>query len=404
MRPSLQTMYDPGRHEPLLGNAWDEGRARDAVAAVCRDVEAGFDPVALWPLHPRDWEPGTSEIVRGLYLGAAGVVHGLARLAEAGVWEPGLDLAAVAAGLHDEGRTEEDEEDAGASLLVGSSGILLVAHRFAPSAVAADALARAIESNAEHPSNEMLLGSPGTMLAARAMWARTGEERFASLWRESARILLDRIDADGLWEQDLYGTKRRLLGAGHGFAGNVHALLGAPEWLDAVQERGQSPFLQGAVATLRAFAVVEDGCATWSPAAEGLRPGEAPRVQWCHGAPGVIIAFARAAPDDAELGALLEAGGELTWRAGPLVHNAGLCHGAAGNGFAFLALFERTGDERWLARARAFAMHALAQVERFHAADGRGQYSLFTGGLGAALLAAACLRGDARFPGLDDLA
>jgi Lanthionine synthetase C-like protein len=86
-----------------------------------------------------------------------------------------------------------------------------------------------------------------------------------------------------------------------------------------------------------------------------------------------------------------------------LALNAGLCHGTAGNGFAFLALLERTGDELWLARARAYAMHALAQVDRFPHAAGRGRYTLYTGDLGAALLAAACLDGDARFPGIDDL-
>jgi len=91
------------------------------------------------------------------------------------------------------------------------------------------------------------------------------------------------------------------------------------------------------------------------------------------------------------------------WRAGPLARDAGLCHGTAGNGFAFLSLFARTGDERWLARARAFALHALDQVSRFRAADGRGRFALFTGDIGAALLATACLREDARFPGLDDL-
>jgi hypothetical protein len=48
-------------------------------------------------------------------------------------------------------------------------------------------------------------------------------------------------------------------------------------------------------------------------------------------------------------------------------------------------------------------MHALTQVERFRAADGRGRYALFTGDVAAALLAAACLSGDAAFPGLDDL-
>ena len=47
------------------------------------------------------------------------------------------------------------------------------------------------------------------------------------------------------------------------------------------------------------------------------------------------------------------AGGELTWRAGPLVKGSGLCHGTSGNAYAFLVLHRRTGDELWLDRARA---------------------------------------------------
>ncbi|MGL6279214.1 MAG: lanthionine synthetase LanC family protein [Gaiella sp.] len=87
------------------------------------------------------------------------------------------------------------------------------------------------------------------------------------------------------------------------------------------------------------------------------------------------------------------AGGELTWRAGPLSKGPGLCHGTAGNGYAFLALFERTGDERWLARARSFAMHAVREVEQRRASFGRGRYSLWTGDLGTALYLADCIRG-----------
>jgi hypothetical protein len=41
-------------------------------------------------------------------------------------------------------------------------------------------------------------------------------------------------------------------------------------------------------------------------------------------------------------------------------------------------------------------MHALAQAERVP-----GRYSLFTGGVGTALFAAACLEGDARYPVLE---
>jgi hypothetical protein len=385
-------LSDPIRHEPLADRPWDGARARDAIAAICRDAEAAFDPEALWPLHPRDDEPGTPPVLRGVYLGAAGMLHGLARLAEAGVYEPALDLARVAADL----RAEPDDEGAGASLLAGSSGILLVAHRLAPSATRADALADAIAAHAGHPANELLYGTPGTMLAARAMYVRTREERFAALWRASAEELLARRDADGLWTQEVGSWRPRALGAAHGFAGNVRAVLDAPEWLEDAAEVESR-----AVATLHAYSLRDgDGGVNWAPKAEDR---ETERVQWCHGAPGMASSLAALARGDDSVGALLTAGGELTWRTGPLARDAGLCHGTAGNGFAFLALLARTGDERWLARARAFAMHALAQVERFRAADGRGRYALFTGDIGAALLAAACLRGEGGFPGIDDL-
>jgi hypothetical protein len=48
-------------------------------------------------------------------------------------------------------------------------------------------------------------------------------------------------------------------------------------------------------------------------------------------------------------------------------------------------------------------MHAIAQVPRLRSATGYGRYTLFTGDLGAALLAAACLHGQSAFPGIDNL-
>jgi hypothetical protein len=117
----------------------------------------------------------------------------------------------------------------------------------------------------------------------------------------------------------------------------------------------------------------------------------------------MVASLARVAPGAAAFTELLVAGGELTWRAGPLVKGPGLCHGTAGNGYALLKLFERTGDERWLARARAFATHALEQVERERAAHGQGRYALWTGDVGAALLAASCLTATAELPTLDRL-
>ena len=94
---------------------------------------------------------------------------------------------------------------------------------------------------------------------------------------------------------------------------------------------------------------------------------------------------------------LLLAGAELTWRAGAHREEkgAGLCHGTAGNGYALLKTFERTGDERWLERARRFAVHALAAGR----AERPGRYSLFTGDVGVALFAACVPRGGCPLPG-----
>jgi hypothetical protein len=62
------------------------------------------------------------------------------------------------------------------------------------------------------------------------------------------------------------------------------------------------------------------------------------------------------------------------------------------------AVLARTGDERWLDRARRFAAHALEQVERLRKQRGGGRYSLWTGDLGVALYAADCLEERAAYP------
>jgi hypothetical protein len=92
---------------------------------------------------------------------------------------------------------------------------------------------------------------------------------------------------------------------------------------------------------------------------------------------------------------LLLAAGELVWEAGPIRGNAGLCHGTAGNGWAFLKLNRRTRDGKWLARARRFAMHAIEQRT--------GERGLWNGDLGLALYLRACIDADERWPLLDVL-
>jgi hypothetical protein len=137
-----------------------------------------------------------------------------------------------------------------------------------------------------------------------------------------------------------------------------------------------------------------DGLVNWPPTCDS--PESQIRVQWCHGAPGIVCALGDLMPEPLLLGA-----GELIWRAGPIRKGPGLCHGTAGNGFAFLKLYALTGDEFWLGRARGFAMHAIEQVERERAEVGRGRYTLWTGDIGVAVYLRACLDGRSEFPTID---
>jgi lantibiotic modifying enzyme len=217
----------------------------------------------------------------------------------------------------------------------------------------------------------------------------TGEPRWSEAARESADALRARRGDDGLWRQD---DDYRGLGTLHGAAGNTLVLLR----LDADEELAAET-----AAVLDRHAVREDRLANWpgSPRAQLARPRDG-RIclQWCTGAPGVLAGAWEYLDED-----LVLAGAELIWQAG--AHDDerghGLCHGTSGNGFALLKAFARTGDELWLERARRFAIHALRQAERLRAANGVGRYSLWTGDLGTALFAAACLDVDPRYPIID---
>jgi lantibiotic modifying enzyme len=392
-------LYRPEAFERLTDEGWDEARVRSAVAAIVSDADDAFDVESLWPANEWDaWKSATP--LKSLYVGAAGVLWALDALRRRGYAETRIDLAAAALRALELWRAEgeiggsvELPSPPESSLLSGESGILLVGWRLTPSAQLADTLLERVRANVANEADELMWGSPGTLLAAHAMYGWTGEERWAEAWDESAEALMARRDEDFLWTQRLYGETARYLGPVHGLVGNVHALL------QRSSERS-TPLQRETTAVLANEAVVVDGLATWPALAGGElvpRDGQI-RLQWCHGAPGMV---ATAAPYlDEEL---LLAGAELTWRAG--AHGdekgAGLCHGTAGSGYAFLKAFARTGDERWLERARRFAVHALGQVERKRAEDGRGRYSLFTGDPGVALFAASCLDADPRFPILD---
>ena len=351
-------LYRPDWHEQLTARGWDEAWVHDAVAGLVEDAVRAYDPATLWPMHPEDTG------VYDLYSGGAGMAWALARLGA------DFDTRAAAERAHelvpDEPPPEEVDlpEQWRSSLLAGETGAALVAHL-----CGADRRARLLElvaANLANEANELMWGVPGTLLVARLLDDTEASERALRAAR----------DADGWWTQRLYGYVFRSLGPVHGLIGNLLAL-------------GE---VETALPRLRELARREGPHVNWPPGPED----ENMRLQWCHGAPGILIHAGAVLDDDLLLG-----GASLIWAAGPFERKekgAGLCHGTAGNGYALLKTFELTQDELWLERARAFAVHALEQAQSLPP-----RYSLFTGGIGAALFAADCLESHARFPILDDL-
>jgi lantibiotic modifying enzyme len=388
----VAVLFQPELHEPLTDQAWDDDRAREAIRGIVADADRAFDPDGLWPAEEWDsWQ--TTPPLKNVYVGAAGVLLGLDLLRRRGQAETGIDLVAATRRTLEVWREHPDFEQwtglpphPQSALLTGQSGLLLVAWRVEASAELADDLFALVRGNMGNEAVEIMWGAPGTMLAARAMHDWTGEPRWADAWRESAESVLAMREDDGLWTNRLYGETFRSLTPPHGLVGNVRALQPA---LDA--ERGERLERESADVLAR-LAVTEDGLANW-PRREGA---DADQLQWCSGAPGILVGAATYLDEE-----LLLAGAELIWQAGPpgMEKGSGICHGTAGNGHAFLKVFERTGDEVWLDRARRFAVHAVEQVER----RGTGRYSLFTGDVGVALYVADCLERRSAYPVTDSL-
>ena len=373
------TLYRPEAFERLTDTPWDEARVRDRIRDIVSDTDAAWrGPKLFWKAHEWDGWHGTSPM-KQLYTGTAGVLWALDRLRPSA--ETALDLRQLAALNVEVFRERPDylkgltlpEPRAGA-LFTGEAGILLVAVRLGNKEYTED-LRRRLVANVDNEAEEVFWGVPGSLIAAAAI----GDD---AIWNTLADALLNRRDENGLWTQRLYGQEYQSLTPPHGLVGIVQAL-------------GSNGPKDDARRILAESAHRENGLANWPPRPRPELPGPDGqiRLQWCCGAPGIVIGAGEYLDEE-----LLLAGAELVWRAGPHGDEKGpnICHGTAGNGYAFLKTFERTGDERWLERARRFAMHALEQEQRMPS-----RYSLFTGGIGVALFAADCIDARTQYPIMD---
>lgn len=399
----MTALFDPHRHEPLTDEAWDEAAARHCIELIVDTAIDAWRPSGFYPPHPDDDALSGDSIGTSLYFGAVGVLWGIARLSTTGIVHDRRDWVRTHLDELIEATTGAAFGDG--SLLLGRLPAFVLRAQLAPKAAAADldTIHTTLTATASGPVQELMWGIPGAALISEALLRSTGEAR----WRELLECQLDaiwaaRVELPGVglfWDEELYGERDAYIGLIHGFAGQVLPLLRAFTLL-SVERRGA---LASAVPqTLRRTARYDTGAVNWpNVAGDETSPCF---VQICHGAPGIVSVFAPI--PERELGGIddmLDGAGELIWRAGPLTKGANLCHGTAGNGLALLKLFDRTGDEVWLERARAFAMHAMHCYHATRRRVGRDRYSLWTGDVGIALFLEQCIGKVAALPGIDDL-
>ena len=401
-------LYDPARHEVCDATAWSETRARAAIEHIVRDTEAQFSPERYWPVHPNDIDPRDTTVPQPfypLYFGACGVIWALHHLQGVGAVRLDRSYAPFVEALLPLNREWLGSDGSGeffASYMMGETAIELLSERLQPSPHTADRLHALIEGNLDNPTRELMWGAPGTMLAALFLHERDPQERWADLFRRSARKLWSQLVWSDerqcrYWTQDMYGTCSTYLDAVHGFVATAVPLIHGRHLFEPVEWAAWQGCIED---TIRRTATLEAGLVNWR-AWLNTPGGAAPRLlmQYCHGAPGFVVCLGDlpgTALDD-----LLLAAGEAIWRAGPLKKGSNLCHGTGGNGYAFLKLYRRTRNPVWLERARAFAMHGIRQTEADAATHGRLRYSLWTGDPGFAIYLWACVEGSASFPTLD---
>ena len=364
-------------------------------AHLLAEVIAGLERRAGSP-EPIDKPPLAS-----VNFGAAGVAFALLRvagtrgdeklLALADLWSRGA-LRAVAARPEAAFRNPELELDAErcnpSSLHHGQAGVLvveaLVAHsRGDEGAWRRAATAFMAATRGPRTQADVSFGSAGTLLACTALVAPLGGSALSEV--EDLRILGDELVTElgrriGIDHPIGPAAAVTTLGAAHGWAGMLHAIL---QWRGVTG--GEIP--GDAAARLRELAALaapfgRGWC--WPIAAGPRRARHGLVASWCNGAAGYVplwLAAHRSLGDG--LFEDLAIGAGWTAYEAP-ASGANLCCGLAGRAYALLTLHRHTGDGAWLERAQELAGRAAA-------AAGDPQDwpdSLYTGRVGVALLAA----------------
>ena len=334
----------------------------DSIAALARPAVGG----ARWETRSYTGQPQYSTTVFG---GTAGVVFLFADLFRV-TGDPKAREVAEAAAMWVEGQSKADLRDTNgdAGLYFGMSGHgQMCLHLYEATGRErwlrdAQARARAV-ARASWPDAHVLSGSAGGVIFLLRLYQATAEQGALDAAVRAGDHIVRTVtrDATGArWAWLREGNVRFSAGFVHGASGIAYALA---ELWRATGDDALKDLVYDAQTWIEAVALNNEQGICWD-----RWPGDPhrPRVQWCHGAPGIGLFAARAAEifNDDGLRQLAERCARATLAAGDIRNNPSQCHGLAGNAELFIELARVAGDDSWLAHARAFGDQALAYREQ----------------------------------------
>ena len=166
-------LYRPEDFEPLVEKPWDAARVRAGIREIVEDTDAALrGPKLLWPAEAWDRWRATSPL-KDVYCGPAACCGRSPTSGTAGmpsrrsISRPLRCAPSNASEKPDLGSWTDLPEPCESALLSGEAGILLVAFRLTRDPALADALLVRVRANVANDANELMWGTPGTLLAAR---------------------------------------------------------------------------------------------------------------------------------------------------------------------------------------------------------------------------------------------
>jgi len=209
------------------------------------------------------------------------------------------------------------------------------------------------------PVTDILGGASGNGLFLLRLWEATQDERYLEGAVRNGEWIRGKAlrDKSGCyWPMEIGdSTPWYSLGFAHGISGGAYFLLLLYEM---TKEACWVEFAQEVLETLSRQAKSDRGGLNWPVTLNGEK---LERCQWCHGAPGIGLLYAKAYEvlDEPSYLETAQAAGETTFAYGDVRNNPSQCHGLAGNAELFIELYRVTQNQLWIERAYDFANRAF---------------------------------------------